>query len=1082
VFVLKVKLRFDVQVFSLFQRKSMGVKLRFFTMASLFVSNLAGRIRGKSIQTGWRMMINDIDKHKQTKEALKCCEEKYRSLVEQSLDMFFLCDLKGNLSYVNQAVVEKTGYSEEELLSSNIFHFFPEQFDHDKTLYQWKNWAVGQKIKLESQITSKKGTVYPVEINISKLSVGQRRYILALVRDVTEQKQTQNALIESEDRFRIFLERLPGGIFAHDINGRILFCNKTACKNTGYSKEELLAMSVKDIDPDSIDRDDRTRFWHSLHMGESATVESTHIRKDGSPYPAEIHISAVKLQGEPVFLPIAFDITERKRAEAATEEAHQRLLTVLDGINAMIYLSDMESHEILFVNQYVRDKFGDVVGKKCRSVFKSEQIEFCDFCTTQNLLDARGNPKGIYRREFQNAKTGRWYDSQARAIKWIDGRLVRLEIGIDITDRKQAEVQLRESEIRNRTMLKSIPDLIFINSREGIFLDYHAYDQKLLLAEPEQFLGKSIKEVLPDIVANQILHCFEAVHETKQVQTLAYDLDVRGVTKWFEAWITPMDDQRQLTVVRDITDRKYAEEALRQEYSFRDTIIDKVAEGLCVCHPIAEYPFVKFTVWNDRMTEITGYTLDEINRLGWYQTLYPDFEVQKKAVERMKKMREGEDIISEEWEITDSKGNKRILNISSSIIKSFKGVVNVLALMQDITQRKRSEEALKQLKETLEQQVAERTALAEDRAKQLQSLAVELIEAEERERQRIADLLHDDLQQMLAAAKMQLQAVSDELSSEPAITGIENILAETIVKSRHLSHELSPPVLHHFGIVAALQWLGDRMYEQFNLVVEFETDTEPQLEYPPLRTFLFRAVQELLYNIVKHAGVKKAHIMVSKSNTNITISVSDYGKGFNPAILNDPIQKIGFGLISIRERASYIGGRFTIESAPDKGSSFTLTIPLILSKDDESSPQLPVVDLKRQISEEPEVFASGKIRVLFADDHDVMRQGLITLVSGQSDIQVVGEAANGQEAVDQARDLRPDVVVMDVSMPEMNGAEATRRIKSELPYIRVIALSMYEEEQVVRTMIKAGAESFVSKSASSAELMKAIYGIKHEKK
>jgi PAS domain S-box-containing protein len=1028
------------------------------------------------------MMINDIDKYKQTKEALTGCEEKYRSLIEQSLDMFFLCDLKGNLSYVNKAAVEKTGFSEEELLSLNICGLFPEKFDHDKTLDQWKNWTVGHKIKLESQITSKKGSVYSVEINISKLSIGQREYILALVRDITEQKQTQKALMDSEDRFMIFLERLPGGIFAHDLNGRILFCNKTACKNTGYSKEELLAMSVKDIDPGSIDRDDRTRFWHSLKMGETATIESTHIRKDGSPYPAEIHISAVKLEGEPVFLPIAFDITKRKRAEADIEEAHQRLLTVLDSINAMIYVSEMESHEILFVNQYARDKFGDIVGKKCWSAFQSEKIDSCDFCTTQQLVDDGGDPKGISRREFQDKKTGRWYDSQARAIQWIDDRMVRLEVCIDITDRKQAEVQLRESEIRSRTMLKSIPDLLFINNREGIFLDYHVYDKKLLLAEPEQFLGKSIQEVLPATVANQILHCFEAVHETKQVQTLAYDLDVLGGKKWFEAWITPMDDQRQLTVVRDITDRTSAEEALRQEYSFRNTIIDKVAEGLCVCHTIAEYPFVKFTVWNDRMTEITGYTLDEINRLGWYQTLYPDPEVQKKAVERMNKMREGEDIVGEEWEITDATGNKRIVCISSSIIRSDKGVVNVLALMQDITLRKRSEEALKQLKETLEQQVAERTALAEDRARQLQSLAVELIEAEERERQRIADLLHDDLQQMLAAAKMQLQAVFDKFSNEPAIAGIENILTDTIVKLRHLSHELSPPVLHHFGIVAALQWLGDRMYEQFNLVVEFETDTEPQLEYPPLRTFLFRAAQELLFNIVKHAGVKKAYIVVSNSDTDITISVSDHGKGFNPAILNDPIKKTGFGLISIRERASYIGGRFSIESAPGKGSSFTLTVPLILLKDDESLQQLPVVDLKRQTSEEPEVFASARIRVLFADDHDVMRQGLITLVSGQPDIQVVGEAANGQEAVDQARDLKPDVVVMDVSMPEMNGAEATRRIKAELPYIRVIALSMYEEEQVVRTMIKAGAEAFVSKSASSAELLKAIYGIKDKEK
>lgn len=114
--------------------------------------------------------------------------------------------------------------------------------------------------------------------------------------------------------------------------------------------------------------------------------------------------------------------------------------------------------------------------------------------------------------------------------------------------------------------------------------------------------------------------------------------------------------------------------------------------------------------------------------------------------------------------------------------------------------------------------------------------------------------------------------------------------------------------------------------------------------------------------------------------------------------------------------------------------------------------------------------------MLFADDHHVMRQGLIKLVHGQPDIHVVGQAANGQEALDQARRLGPDVVVMDVSMPLMDGVEATRRIKAELPQVRVIGLTMYEEEHIARIMREAGAEDCISKSVSPAELLKAIYG------
>jgi two-component system, NarL family, response regulator LiaR len=117
-------------------------------------------------------------------------------------------------------------------------------------------------------------------------------------------------------------------------------------------------------------------------------------------------------------------------------------------------------------------------------------------------------------------------------------------------------------------------------------------------------------------------------------------------------------------------------------------------------------------------------------------------------------------------------------------------------------------------------------------------------------------------------------------------------------------------------------------------------------------------------------------------------------------------------------------------------------------------------------------------RVLFVDDHRVMRKGLINLVGNQPGIDVAGEASNGREAIDQVRQLKPDVVVMDVSMPEMDGIEATRHIKAQWPEVRVIALSMVEDEYISRSMLEAGAEAFVSKTASSAALLKAIYGSK----
>jgi DNA-binding NarL/FixJ family response regulator len=119
---------------------------------------------------------------------------------------------------------------------------------------------------------------------------------------------------------------------------------------------------------------------------------------------------------------------------------------------------------------------------------------------------------------------------------------------------------------------------------------------------------------------------------------------------------------------------------------------------------------------------------------------------------------------------------------------------------------------------------------------------------------------------------------------------------------------------------------------------------------------------------------------------------------------------------------------------------------------------------------------AGVIRVLFVDDHKVMRQGLINLIGTEPNFRVAGEASNGREAIDRVRQLKPDVVVMDVFMPEVDGIEATRHIKANWPQVRVIDLSMVEDEQISREMIEAGAEAFISKNVSSADLLKAIYG------
>jgi len=136
------------------------------------------------------------------------------------------------------------------------------------------------------------------------------------------------------------------------------------------------------------------------------------------------------------------DITERKRKEEELEKSLNSLQAVSDSINAGVYVADMESYEVLLINKYTRDTFGDILGKKCWETIQKGQTGPCSFCSNSKLIGTDGTLSDSYVWEFQNSVNGRWYECHDKAIRWIDGRLVKLEIAIDITDRKKMEYEL----------------------------------------------------------------------------------------------------------------------------------------------------------------------------------------------------------------------------------------------------------------------------------------------------------------------------------------------------------------------------------------------------------------------------------------------------------------------------------------------------------------------------------------------------------------------------------------------------------------------------------------------------------------
>src|SRR6266513_6403884 len=238
---------------------------------------------------------------------------------------------------------------------------------------------------------------------------------------------------------------------------------------------------------------------------------------------------------------------------------------------------------------------------------------------------------------------------------------------------------------------------------------------------------------------------------------------------------------------------------------------------------------------------------------------------------------------------------------------------------------------LANLNQTLEQRVAKRTAEAVEQAQKLRLLSAELSLAEEAERRRIAEMLHEDLQQLLVAARMQLAALCrtrDAAQREPIAREIADVLERSFELTRSLSVELAPPVLHELGLAAALEWLAAETRKNYNVEVTVEADSSANPKAADVRTFLFRAVRELLLNSVKHAIGSAVHITMQHLRPDkVRIIVADNGPGFDPTSLDAQLtssQK--FGLFNIRERVSSFGGEFHINCSCKRGTRITLSL------------------------------------------------------------------------------------------------------------------------------------------------------------
>ena len=390
---------------------------------------------------------------------------------------------------------------------------------------------------------------------------------------------------------------------------------------------------------------------------------------------------------------------------------------------------------------------------------------------------------------------------------------------------------------------------------------------------------------------------------------------------------------------------------------------------------------------------------------------------------------------------------------------------------------------LENLSGQLEQLVDKRTNELVQSQTRLRELASELNLAEQRERKRLAIELHDHLQQLLVLGKLKLGQGKRLAKPIPAVLDViqqtDEVLSDALNYTRSLVADLSPPVLREHGLVAGMKWLAERMQRhELRVTVESQQDT---IELPEERALLlFQSVRELLINAAKHAKCHRATVVLSQHDGALCISVRDEGAGFDMtrAAENATTEPSKFGLFSIRERMKALNGSFQIQTAPGRGTTCILTLPL-MDRDDSHAHQPPVGS---EPSKQPESLPGkvGTIGVVLVDDHVMIREGLRAVLANYADIALLGEAADGEEAISLVRKLQPSIVIMDINMPKLNGIEATARIKTQFPHVHIIGLSVNTEADNQEAMQHSGAARLLTKEAAVDELYQAIQSVLRE--
>jgi PAS domain S-box-containing protein len=744
--------------------------------------------------------------------------------------------------------------------------------------------------------------------------------VLTLGIDVTERKHVEEALRQSEEKYRTIVETAQEGIWLIGPDDQTAYVNERMAELLGYSVPEMLGRNLLEFMDDD-ERSRAARYLAARRQGVREVHEVRRLRKDGATLWCLVSANPLyDVAGRYIgALGMYTDITQRKKVEEELQRQRQELQIILDSVPAMIFFKDQENRFVR-INKAMVAAVGlpkdEIEGKTAFEIFPSQAAAYWQ--DDQEVIST-GIPKRNIPELMESPRGTRWLQTDKLPYRDEQGKIIGvIGFAVDITERRQAEEALRQSEARlaEAQRIARLGNWEWDRQTNQVAWSYEFF--RILNLNPVEFspshasfldcVHPGDRERVQQAVAAAFSGAtpFSLVH-----RIIRPDGSVRSVQSEFAVTLDDSGQARRLLgTIQDITERLEAEERLRESEERFRAIYESTAIGISVSD--LEGRIITVNPAFQRMmggaaVELTGKTFMEIT--------HPDDL--ERNLELFRDLMAGD---LEQYQI-----EKRFHRHNGAYFWGRTTVSSVrgpggkprynIAMIEDITKRKVAEEQLRHSEQNL------------------RYLATQLLNAQETERKRIALDLHDDLGQALLVLKLQLRAIEKGLPA--ALADLRTEMAaeidyiDGIVENvRRLARDLRPTILEDLGLAAALKRLLKDFGSRHDIEFSLDLDDLTTALSPEAQINIFRVFQESLTNIAKYAQASRVAVTAKKHRGKISFTVEDNGRGFDVAQVRagDPAKR-GLGLAAMEERLRMLGGSLDINSRDGRGTRITFAVP-----------------------------------------------------------------------------------------------------------------------------------------------------------